>query len=191
MIQVVLGRKGCGKTTFVKTRIHDLARVLVYDTLGEYSDLASSCYSLESFLDECCAKEKRLFRLALVPIQENLERSFQYFCRSVWAIGDVTAVIDEIDAVSSPVSVPDEFAKLCRYGRHRQISLITASRRASEIPRILTSQTDSIVSFNQSEPIDLQYLAKTPAGADFAESVSRLAQFQYLEWRPWEAEKTP
>lgn len=185
MISVVLGRRGYGKTTYIKKELLPRAggRVLLFDTLGEYGDVVSSFTTLETFIAAVYQKQQTLFRLAFVPISEDLNFAFSYFCRIAWALGDLTMVIDEVDIVTSPVSVPEEFSKIIRYGRHRSISVIAASRRAAEVPRILTSQADEIVSFNQSEPNDVDYLKKY-VGADLAQQVYRLPKYSFVRWTP-------
>lgn len=186
MIALVLGRRGYGKTTYIKKALIPASgRVLIFDTLGEYSDVARPSYTVVDFLSSVERHQGGYFRLSLVPLDAGDDPSiaFDLFVRTLWALGDCTGVVDEIDAVSSPTSVPGSLARSIRYGRHRSVSLVAASRRAAEVPRLLTSQADLIVSFNQSEPNDLDYL-KRYVGAEFAASVSQLPPYEFRSWTP-------
>lgn len=195
MISVVLGRRGSGKTTWIRTRLRTLSRVLVFDTLAEYGSDTEASPDLPSFLDAVERSQGRYFRISFVPYREDPEAALDIFLRAAWIVGDLTVVIDEVDAVSSPVSVPWELQKLIRYGRHRRLSVIVASRRAAEVPRLITSQADEVVSFNQSEPTDLEYLRRY-VSADFADTVSGLPRYEHRTYEPWgkgpdSAEKMP
>ena len=179
MICSILGRRGCGKSTLTKALLRSRSRVLIFDTLQEYSDVSNIRISTVDFLECLRVAEHGYFRIGLCASDEDTDESFALFCRAAWSVGDVLVVVDEIDGVTSAVSVPQEFAKLVRYGRHRNIEIITAARRAHDIPRILTSQTDYFCSFNQSEPNDKQYISKA-VSVEYAEAVSRLPRYRYL-----------
>lgn len=185
MIQLVLGRKGYGKTTFTKDRLKSFSRVLVFDTLSEYGGQTEPYFDLDGFLRAVERRQNGVFRLSLVPLSYGNDpaQAFDVFMRAGWIVGNVVLVVDEIDAVSSPTSVPPSLARAIRYGRHRGLSIIASSRRAAEVPRLLTSQADEIISFNQSEPTDLDYLRRY-VSARFSESVQRLPKYRFLRWTP-------
>jgi hypothetical protein len=65
------------------------------------------------------------------------------------------------------------------------MNVIAASRRAADVPRLITSQADVIYTFNQSEPRDISYLAEF-AGKDFAEETRTLPRFHALVYRSFD-----
>lgn len=181
MVTVVFGKRGTGKTTFIKSEVAALSRVLIFDPMAEYSDVAQSFSDLDSFLERVERVERGLFRLALQPA--DVESAFPFVCRSAWSVGDVSLVIDETSLVASATSYPPELGKLIRQGRHRGVHLIAASQRASEVPRALTSNAGRVVTFAQTEPIDQQYLSRY-VSAEVARNAAGLPRFRYIEHRP-------
>jgi len=184
MICTVLGRRGCGKTTYIKSILQNESRLLILDTLGEFESESVVTNSIE-FIDALESKIGGYFQIVFRPYNVDPNKAFEVIAKSAWIVGDLTMVIDEIDILASPISVPFELSRNLRYGRHRGLSLIAASRRAAEIPRLLTSQSDSIVSFNQTEPRDIQYLTSC-CGSLFAEMTTKLQKFEYLLFDPFE-----
>lgn len=187
MILVVLGRRGCGKTTEIKRRIGTLPRMLIFDTLAEYEGCGEVFYEPEEMISYVERKNRSYFRCVFRPMDVEIQPAFEYFMRLSWIARDCTCVIDEVDAVSSPISIPQELSRSIRYGRHQNVSLIAASRRAAEVPRLLTSQADEIVCFNQTEPGDLKYLEKVTGDVSFAQRVSRLPRYKYETFKPFES----
>lgn len=187
MILVVLGRKGCGKTTEIKKRLKGLPRLLVFDTLAEYGDCGETFYSALDLIEFVKQRNHRFFRAVLAPMQsQDISIDLAYLLRCAWIASDCTIVIDEIDQVSSPTSIPFQLARMIRYGRHRGLHLIAASRRAAEVPRTLTSQADELISFNQTEPNDVKYIERY-CGSAFAEETMRLPRFRFATFRPFES----
>jgi hypothetical protein len=183
VIVCVFGRRGCGKTTQIRARIERLSRILIFDSLGEYGEDATQFDSLDDLLGELQEHERGVFRLSFLAYDDP-DYAFEVLCRAAWVVGDVTLIVDEVDLVTSPISVPDPFRKLVAYGRHRAVSIIAASRRAACVPRLLTSQADEILSFNQSEPTDQEYLRAT-VGRQFSDGAAALPRYRYVAWTPW------
>lgn len=184
MILVIFGRKGCGKTTQIKTRVQDRSRVLIFDSMVEFGDVAIPAPDRDRFLALVQQYQGSYFRIAYQPMHEDMNEAFSYFMRAVWATEDCVAVVDEVDAISTPLSVPDPLRRCINYGRHQRIDLICAARRAAEVPRSLTAQADEIVSFNQSEPIDQQYL-KRYVSQTFADAARNLPRYRFVSFVPW------
>jgi len=186
MISVVLGRRGCGKTTLIKGVIASRPRLLVFDTLAEYGRSGKVFRSIPPLIDYVEANAYGQFRAVYQPVEtQDLETDFSDFMRLAWIAGANTIVVDEIDQVSSPSSVPDQLARNLRYGRHRKMFVIAASRRAADVPRLITSQADELYTFNQTEPRDIQYIAEF-AGKDFAQRTLSLPLYKALVYRPFD-----
>ena len=186
-ITVVFGRRGSGKTTYVKEQIAEHGRVIVWDPLGEYGDICTVFDDGDPFLDALERAQKQCFRLALMP-SEPLDELFDQFCRAAWVVGDVLAVVEEVSMVATATHVPASFAKIIRQGRHRAVSILAAAQRPSEVPRALTAQGSELVSFAQDEPIDQQYLRRY-GGAALADRCQGLPRYEYAAWRASESDE--
>lgn len=173
-ICVVFGRKGSGKTTLLRRANTHLDRVIVLDPLCEYSSgvVIGDSASLASYLRENHDKKFRVIFRA--DSDEEYEQAF--LCAS--NMYTCTIIVEEIDMYCSPYDIVAPLNQIIRYGRHKQISILGASRRAAEVSRHLTAQADCIVSFLQTEPRDIQYM-KSKLSTEQTEELKNLGQYEY------------
>jgi len=175
-VKLVLGKRGTGKSYHVKKILESENRYLVYDVLGEYSDgvifqdISELVIFWKNHLDN--------FRLIYQPLQPIDE--FNDICELVWSCGDMLFVVEEIDTFCSSSFISKEFAQIIQRGRHKNISLLGVSQRPFGISRLLTSQAKEIISFQQSEPRDIEYLSAY-FGND-VEKIRELPKWSYLKW---------
>ena len=174
-IVTVLGMKGSGKTTLVKEMVSDWDRVVIVDANGEYED-GTIAWGLEESVN-ALQRYENAQRFTLSLRLERKEDSLKIL-RLTYLLSDVLVVIDEASLYSSAAFMPDEIGRLVRFGRHKQISLFFVARRASEIPRDITANSDIVVSFRQQEPRDKEYLMSL--FGEKAEKVDRLPQYQVM-----------
>ena len=169
-----MGRKGFGKTTLATELIAGQPRVVVLDMLGGYGHAVTDVVwerdpAIEALL---IASKKPRFQLALRMVSQDdmldvLDMAFE--------LEDYLLVVEETSLVcGTPPYLHRELAQLVRFGRHRRISQIYIARRPTELPRDLTAMSDLLVTFNQKEPRDLQYLAENGFDPDI---VARLPKF--------------
>jgi DNA helicase HerA-like ATPase len=174
----VLGTTGSGKTTLVIECIGQYDRVLILDTMGEYDEIPNcivregSQACIETLLELEYKPNWVLCCLTLTE-QEGLD-----ILGVAFDVENILIVVDESSVYTSPNFLPDEFARLIRYGRKRNIDLIFIARRPAEIHRELTAQANVLVTFQQFEPIDIRYL-RTRMG-DKAERAPNLKPFHIL-----------
>jgi DNA helicase HerA-like ATPase len=171
---VIIGRKGTGKTSFAKSIIKNLNRVIIIDSLGEYGDVAI----LVNFDDLVKYIHKKKFKIRLIPIDEiEFNDYLEYIFRT---FNNITLVIDEINLFQSPYYLPTGLSLCLRLGRHKKISVIAIARRPAEFNRDLTALTDKFVIFRITEPRDLKYIADY-TDIDI-EKVKNLKNFEYIEY---------
>lgn len=166
-VTVVLGKKGSGKSTLVGEIIQDEERVWVIDSLAEYGkdrglEVYTDFESCVEAIQESAGRDR--FRLSLRVLSEEENLDLIGLCYE--AAGDINErgktsmiVVEETSLYVKPNMMPDEIAKIVRYGRHRELDQVYVSRRPAELSRDLTANADVIVTFRTTEPRDLQYLS--------------------------------
>lgn len=142
------------------------------DNLCEYDGVIVKDFSsFKSFLEIIGNKD---FRLVLrLESDDDLNKILDF----IFSVGNLSFVAEEVDFISSAWGDNPNFSKILKYGRHKNINLICISRRPAEISKLLTSQSDEIISFRQNEERDLDYLSKR--GFD-KEKLKSLKDFEYL-----------
>lgn len=161
-----------GKSTLARQRVSSTSRLFLVDNQAEYSEgLIFETYpDLEDYFDS----EPDEFRcICRFHSDEEIDQLFDL----AWETGDCTILAEECDWYA-PVdgSGSRKFLEIVKWGRHRSIDVIAVSRTPAEISKMLTSQADEIVSFQQTEPRHIDYLAKY--GFD-PERLKTLEQFSY------------
>lgn len=116
---------------------------------------------------------------------------FPLVCRLAGALGSCALVIEEADRYLKPWERVAEFEELVARGRHfgegEGVSLIVMARRPAELPISFRADCDRLVMFHNSEPSDVDWLAKK-IGKENALRVAALPRGEVglcrgLEWR--------
>lgn len=154
-IVLVFGKTGSGKSTFTRAYIQNFPRVIVIDPMEEYEGIIFYDFytlneyhkinQLESFIYVC-------------RFSSDLE--IEYLFKFSQAIENNLLVLEECSIYVSPQAKSNEFLNIVRFGRHKQISIIGISRRATELHNDLKAMVNKIISFKQTHPIDLQNMSK-------------------------------
>lgn len=188
-ISVILGKKGSGKTSYVKGKLLDYKRLVIFDFNREYSGyyVVSNPSQLIEVLKLNFENE---FQVCYQPSPEMaIDEHFTFLSEAIFTMRNMVFLCEEIDLVSGAGDMPDGLKKIINYGRHRQISLIGLSRRAHKVPRDLTANADKIITFTQYEPRDIKYLSEY-MGDEAATRVQTLKRTEtdaeFLEWEEGE-----
>ena len=126
---------------------------------------------------------KRGFRLIYRPTDLKIE--IEWIADAVYILGDVTFLIEEIDAVCTPYDIHWTLQQIIQRGRHKNIRLIGVTPAPFGIHRNLTRQAKDIFVFNTKEPRDLQYLRGLLGQAVEAPLIA-LEQYEFLHWQDGE-----
>lgn len=171
-VTFVLGRKGHGKSSLVKQRIQHLERLIIYDPRKEYRQ--GVIYT--RFLDLMQGLEHEPDKFQCVCRFEDPDDvdSLLAFVRD---LKEITFVAEEVDWICDTKTIHPDFEWILKYGRHHAIDLYAVTRRPAETNVMLRSQADVMISFKQSEPADLDYLAKRGFNPD---ELKALEHFQYI-----------
>lgn len=179
----VVGRKGSGKSTRVATLLKYAPRILVWDPMGDHSDLLPDVFEgIDEELDEYFeqARRAKAFACGYIPINDP-EREFEEICDLVYHYGRMLFCIEEAPLVCKAGYMPPEFGRIVRTGRHRSIDLLWTAQRASEVSRTLTSATDFWIFYSQTEPRDLDAIAER-CGREIADEVAGLGLHDSFIW---------
>lgn len=172
-IILVMGVKGSGKSFYVKNKILPLLpSYIVIDVLDEYNGF--SVRSFEELLDSVNKKKK-----IVCKFDDDLDTSFAF--ELIWEMGNTNLILEEIDIHADPRSIDPTLERIIKYGRHRNISMIGICRRPYELNTIFRSQADSVITFEQHELRDVEYLVKT-FGAG-SEDIQRLGKYEHITLR--------
>ena len=175
-IILIFGKRGSGKSYLAKKLIENEQRIIIFDTLSEYTDgvVFEDHQKFVEFWRKIYIHPYRLIYRPLKPDEE-----IEDIAESVYLIGNVCFVVEEIDCTAYQIS--ESFAHVVQRGRHKNITLIGITQRPYGINRLLTSQSKEIFVFNTNEPRDREYL-KNLLGQEVEQKLDALRQYEYLKW---------
>ena len=184
MLICVFGKRGSGKTTFIRGNVNNYRPpVIIVDILGNFnnkefihvkneSDLADQ---IKYYLENKNSDENLIDIFVLKPTDPDVGVDFA--SSILWNAAGGTLVLDEADGFSF-ANAPC-YDQLVRYGRNRNVDIITGCRRPAEISRNITAVANKIFVFQTKEPRDIDYFESTVLGSE-AEKLINLAQFHGL-----------
>lgn len=103
--------------------------------------------------------------------------SADYLSAALYEANGGTLILDEVDAFSFAESPC--FDQLIRYGRNRNVSIITGCRRPAEVHRNITAAANKLFVLKTNEPRDIDYYSATLFG-DRAYELMKLPDFHGL-----------
>jgi len=187
----IAGRRGSGKSTMARYLAERCYRVLVWDPMAEHRwvpNRFSSLERLEQFM--AWASGQSAFAGRYVPETAELTGDFEEVCELVYDYGDLVFLVEEVPMVSTASSLPGQFDRIVRLGRHQGVSVIYTAQRLAETARRLTAATDYFIVFQHHEPRDLDAIADR-CGREVADRVARLPRHGYLAWSAVEGAIVP
>lgn len=178
---LIFGKRGSGKSYLAERLIAKEKQLLIFDTLCEYTNGVIFCReNYEQFLAFWRERYRRPYRLIYQPLNPDVE--IEQIAELVFAIGNITFLVEEIDCYCSSFQIDPSFAHIIQRGRHKNITLIGVTQRPFGINRLLTSQAKEIYVFSTNEPRDRDYL-KNLLGQAVETKLDQLGQYEYLHWR--------
>lgn len=194
MVVNFFGKRGSGKTTVIRGCLpHCRGPVVVIDILGNYlkiekktdiktgkvitrenpyvetKTIADAIDRMGDYLDDP-KPEKKI--IVLQTTDPNL--AIDYISAALWDACQGTLVIDEADAFDIPEAPC--FDQIIRYGRNRNVDVITGVRRPAELSRNISAAANKMFAFGTHEPRDVEYFEKTIFGPK-AEELIKLPRF--------------
>lgn len=180
-ISVVLGQKGCGKTSLVRMlllkEMRKRNRLIILDTLGEYGEITPQ--TLPVTFDGLAKYTKNpQFRLRYIP---KTEAELDAALSQAWLASNVLVAIDESGRWCSPAYMSPGMSSLLNYGRHKRLDAILVARRSIELHRTTTSQADTFYLFHSHEPRDTAYVSAS-ISSDVADVLPTLGRYEYVKF---------
>lgn len=182
MVVNIFGKRGAGKTTTIRGQIPDCRPpIVIIDILGNFSDVEGfHSKKLSEILNGLVKfhEKNKIWSSALKTKEKiyvlqtaDFNAAIDYISAALWELGGGTLILDEIDAVN-PSESPC-FVQLIRYGRNRNIDLLTGCRRPAEIDRNLTAAANKFYCFQTHEFRDIDYFKENGFGKRAFEIQSR------------------
>lgn len=175
------GKRGSGKTTVINGQLKNCrGPVLVADILGNFLNKG---YIETEKVDEAIliaadfVKDPKGKNKIIVVKAADPDLTVDYLSAALWELGGGTLVLDEADGFS--LANAPCFDQLVRYGRNRNVDLITGCRRPAEISRNITAGANQIFVFQIQEPRDIEYFRSTVFG-DRADELATIPKFSGL-----------
>ena len=179
LVTMIFGVRGEGKTFAAKKRVSAFPRYVIFDTLGQYSDMGIICEDVPEFKKLFAeVYNKQSMRIVFQPV--NPQDVFEEICEYVYDCGNLCFLAEEVGMFVSPTSMGWNLANIIQRGRHKNIDVLAVNQRPFGIPRILTSQAKEIISFKQREPRDIDYFREFIG--ERAEEILTLPQYHFLRW---------
>jgi DNA helicase HerA-like ATPase len=151
---LIVGKTGCGKSYFLKNLLHNENRVILMDCLGEYEKFQSfvSRYDLINY----CLTHK-IFRVSSQEFED-----FPNLCHLAMGLTHCVLAIEEAQRFFPAKSFLNEyFSEIVYRGRHRAVSIIMVAQRPSSLHITPRSQWTKIISFQQTDKHDTDWLRQT------------------------------
>lgn len=178
---IIIGKRGSGKSFLANKLIDPEPRLVIYDTMSEYTN--GIVFGTENYNDFLLFWQKVYrgrFKLIYRPIMPDAE--IEQICELVYGRGDLCFLVEEIDCYCTANSISQNFAAIIQRGRHKHITLIGVTQRPFGINRLLTAMAKEIYVFNTNEPRDREYL-RTLLGQEIEQKLDTLQQYQYVHWQ--------
>jgi len=179
-IQLVMGKRGSGKSELTKFLIRDVNRLVVYDIMSEYAEGVTfddtESIQLAIFWRQLYKQD---FRIVYRPMQPKEE--IEWLADAVFALGDLTFVVEEIDSICTPFDMAPPMQAIIQRGRHKNIEMIGVTPAPFGIHRDLTRQAKDIFVFKTTEPRDVQYLQRL-LGERIEHKLAALGQYEFIHW---------
>lgn len=179
MIVTIFGKKGSGKSVLSKQFMLETGGRVVF--LSPVENISLRHIETWDFIKIPDLMSGLRPGEILVVRRADTEALDLIACQSIIDGNGFTIIIDEMDRYSGS----NEFLDMIHYSRHFNINIIANTRRYTDVPRLLTSQSDLLCVFATNEPRDLEYL-RMFTSKDFSEATKTLPQYCYLEYPTFE-----
>lgn len=174
---LIAGKSTYGKSCFADQYLYFYNRVIILDPLLEHDGKYIAIPGLI---------ERHITGNPIYRVKTDCILEFENLCNLIIRHGDarnrITFAIEEITRLDLDARLKrfPKFRQICFAGGHSGIDLCIIAQRISTIPISLRSQYTKIITFNQTEPDDLDYL-KSVSQDELIACVPTLPPREYIE----------
>lgn len=173
---IVLGRKGCGKSTRARGLALLCPRRIYIDSMHEHTDgvIVRSFGALVEYI-------RPRINSNYSVILRTIEEDHVYATLSLATKGSpenpplpgVTYIVDEADKFSAPENMIEPVKMIVNYGRHFRVSAIFVARRAKRLHIDVRSNADHYIIGKTFEPSDVDGIEEF-VGVELAQRVREI-----------------
>lgn len=178
----ILGKSGSGKSTIIKRRLKSEkpTRLVIWSPDEDIDNYKAFTGHVVRTIPELIKHLKKpTFKVVFWPSMEDKTRraQFNYFCELVFAVGNCTALFEELAGVTTPSYAPVAWKVLTTRSRKKGVLLYGTSQRPAQIDKDFLGNTSEIYVGALKYPNDRKNCAM--ATMQPLELIERL---QPLEW---------
>lgn len=175
---LVFGNQGCGKSVWTQLYCQSKPRLIIgFDPKAEYPGVDYATDPKE-WVPRVVNGELEKFRFG-----SYLEAELETLGNAAYAAGRCCLVMEECALLFDRGADLAEWTRpLIFMGREPQLDLVLIAQRANRIPVDIRSQSNRIITFNQTEPDDVKALAQR-IGKEHAEEILMLPPLHCLDWQ--------
>jgi len=155
-IIVVCGKRGSGKSVFVRYLAKHLKRRIIWDINFEHTNLGYVLHYPHQIKGEF---KRGITRIVFQPYDKT-EEAFDNFCKTCFGLIHYTLIIEEVERYATSYKIPGALKKIIDVGRHYGIGLIVTCRRVARLNPDVPFNANHIIIFHLHRPQDAQYLAE-------------------------------
>jgi len=169
----ITGKTGSGKSTLLRKMLADKKRLIIFDTISEYSELsppypALFVHDISQLYDYFAKNHSRDFRVVFDPedpeqvltLKDGSEITvFEEAARLIYThLDSMILGVEEMANFMTGSRTPEYLRKITRFGRHSALSLYTTTQRPADVHPLIRAQITKLISFKQHEPRDIDWL---------------------------------
>lgn len=182
----IMGRSECGKSHVGKYIQSQFPRVVIFDTLEEYSD-GIIVSSFQQF-DQVCRMHEHSSNFRIIyrldPLSPATEKEFSAALHALYEWGDLQIVVEEVQELTTAHGMPAMLKRCILTGRHQGLSLLFTTQRPGELHKTILSQCGHVFTGQLHDQNDVRYVAGF-LGQD-AQTLINLPPRHFLYFRPGE-----
>ncbi len=188
-LTLIMGQRGCGKTTVAKALVKSERRVIAFDTMGEFAQMRGwkVAHDRKAVAQAMVKAGRGGFKIAYVPPAGQEIDALHFLSEIIWryqeaAAEQITLLVDEADLGIPKHNLPANrggVKQLILRGRHRGVNMIACTQRPALISSSYISNSAHIYGFMVASTGDIDQLVRT-FGRQHKAAIEGLQKFQFL-----------